>query len=130
MKAVPTKDQSIGKKWVWSPVSSRAHPECDTLAYLDSDAVINTSLPSKTFDLAEKSFMCSDDVALDPRKLFSKRKPFNAGVWAVENSDAGRRIMQQWENAYPHEGWTHRKDGTWSCVRSEHTDKCMWAGHA
>ena len=51
-------------------------------------------------------------------------------MWAVKNDDAGRRIMQQWENAYPHEGWTHREDGTWSCVPSKHTDKCIWAGQA
>jgi hypothetical protein len=102
----------------------KAHPECDLVVYLDSDAVIRR--PHLRFLDAmrpEQHFLASDDTAFDPAALFLRPKPFNAGVWAVRNTVEGRDIMNDWESLYPSTRW--RRDGDkWSCPG------CSWAGAA
>lgn len=96
------------------------HPECDVVAYLDSDAHVrrgNVDFFSKM--MGDKDFLSSDDVAFD----FHGRKPFNAGVWAVRNTNKGRQIMNDWEILYEGSRWKKNEEtGEWHCP------KCNWAG--
>ena len=101
------------------------HPQCDVVAYMDSDAVFHTS-PSHLMDAfpADKHFFATP---------CPYNKVFNAGVWAVRNTPKGRDIVDRWMALYDEKLW-HRdpQTGAFNCVPYEGTDAqvCKWAGAA
>lgn len=102
-----------------------AHPECDIIAYLDSDAVVRrTHVDFFDAKMGDKHALISDDVSRDRTKVWTRNKPFNAGVWAVRNTSQGRDIMQDWASLYDPAQWTRTRDDRWTC------GACEWAGDA
>lgn len=103
----------------------KSNPQCDIVAYLDSDAVMNTSPDMFADAMKNSDFLLTDDPSLDPKKLWTQLKPFNAGVWAVRNSETGIQIMEEWKNAYNPDMWWKNAKNRWTCGLT-----CEWGGPA
>ena len=112
-----TRSQCTGKK------SFRSRVSWKTILNVDSDAVVHTSPQAFASAIGNHDFLLSDDPSLDHRKLFLKLKPFNAGVWAVRNTEKGSQIMSDWKESYDPTKWSKDDDGSWSCGMF-----CEWAG--
>lgn len=88
----------------------------DGVFWVDTDAAI-TAAETRIEELAAntKSFiMCPDPP------MWSS--PFNAGVWAVRNTETGRAIMDDWINIYKRVANQWKRDGEkWSSTGT-------WAG--
>lgn len=115
------------------------NPQCDVVAYIDSDAVMHTSPDVFTKDFGDSSFLMSNDPSMArmlsdelkdmmkledddilPNEMFP---PFNAGVWAVRNTSKGKEIMQEWKSLYDPSKWFVDETGEWNCGRG-----CKYAG--
>ena len=98
------------------------NPQCKTVLFLDSDAVMN-----KTPILDAKKHMTIAPDSEDPFRVKSfldkhnSGLKFNAGVFALKNTETGQRIMSEWTDQYDETRWSYG-DGKWMC------DKCPWAG--
>lgn len=87
--------------------------------WLDTDAVIWDYIKFGLSELAPKhvAFVYGSD----PEGL-SVPSPFNAGVWIVRNSNAGRDIVHRWMSLYEPLQWVLGKDGKWK------SKSWQWAG--
>ena len=95
-------------------------PACDVLMWLDSDAGMRFSNVGSILTL-----WTSDGVAMlattDPPPFHGK---FNAGVFAIKNSDVGKAILTKWLSYYNPKQWTRdAKTGGWSCASTRHEGK-------
>lgn len=104
----------------WAKVASvcKYLPHYQGILWLDTDAVV-IDVHRKISDLFkdDESFVMCPDPPLWPSS-------FNAGVWAVRNTDTGRAIMQDWMVAY-----TGVSD-QWSLKQSKWVCTGKWAGDA
>ena len=55
---------------------------------------------------------------------------FNAGVWAVRNSVAGRKLMDAWWELFRADAWSKKANGSWVCVDTDeatgYSEPCEW----
>jgi len=88
--------------------------DCQHAIWLDSDVAVHTSQPLKLLDsFGDRSvFACADPPAdLTPRFFPNGRSPtlaakFNAGIWGVANTAAGRALLDAWIGLYPGHLWS------------------------
>lgn len=106
------------------------NPHCSTVAYLDSDAVINSEAVDDIFQVHDdKHFLYTNDYnwPLDPFHHFRSGSKFNAGVFAVRNTPIGRKIMQNWSDGYDASYWK-KTDQNWKCAVN--SPDCWWSSTA
>lgn len=99
------------------------NPECDIVAYLDSDAVLNQS-GNLLIDPSKHFLATTDYNFLNPILPVSGAK-FNAGVFAVRNSALGREIIDDWISKYDASDWKLDDENKWVCENA--SKKCIWS---
>ena len=100
------------------------HPECDIVAWLDTDAVLNKDPQELDKKLGDRHMLISKDLPMWGDDVF------NAGAWAVRNTTEGRAIMSDWADTYPKDKW-NLTNKRWTCLQSApdlpRSEKCAWA---
>lgn len=98
--------------------------ECDSCLYLDTDAVLNTKKWKEYGQDEMESLLGGKDFSFSPDWA---RDRFNAGVFAVRNTEKGRQIMKEWGEREPTDAWEKRVK-KWSCTSPSTGAQCIWAG--
>lgn len=104
-------------------------PECGGVLCMDSDATVNATM-DPILELIETS-PTRDFIGTYEQPQYAEgatKSAFNAGVWFVRNSEAGKALLREWLAIYENEGgaaaWAKNEDGEWSCPAC---DECGWA---
>ena len=107
-------------------------PDCDVVAWLDTDAVVNAAPSAIAARLGSASMLISRDLPIygDCAAATCGDDDFNAGVWAVRNSVAGRKLMDAWWELFRADAWSKKANGTWVCVDTDeatgNSEPCEW----
>ena len=92
-------------------------PDCATIMWLDSDAVVSRVDAAVSVVPPGKSMVISGDIP-----PWEGEEDFNAGVWVAKNTAQGRALMDRWMAHYPADKWKKSDDDhSWTCSGA-------WAG--
>lgn len=101
--------------------------DCDSVAWLDSDAVVNGPPSTLSTQLGKFTMFISRDIP-----VWNDDDPFNAGAWVVRNSARGRKLMEDWLQMYPRypaAEW-NQSNGRWDCNQLDPVNggirSCEW----
>ena len=101
-----TKEYNLPPYWIKVKLAQDLLKKYKGVFWLDSDAVIQDSVPFTALVKEGRSFYYCKDAPKFPSK-------FNAGVWLVLNDTIGRSLLDDWLKSYDKTKWHRFPDGKW-----------------